>query len=998
APIAPTSVASVLRLLTKQQTARTHRVALPALQFKSHPTTFLEAGKAQHTGPQGQRTNQPRAQGINLNCCKAAQALMHQIALNKSADFVLVSEYNRVEGPNWYADGTNKAAIVNVTKSRRLDKDGHQEPGFRWVCDRGLRIYSCYWSPNSTLQEYEDFISRLDASIRLPATEILLTGDFNAKHSDWGCPRNDRRGEVLADLITSAGLVVCNRGNKNTFSRGSIIDLTIASPRTAHTITKWTVLDEESLSDHYYLYFEINTGAPERRNPRVPKIDLKKLKETFAPEIRHPLLDCTDAETKSRALTDIIHECRRSTHAEKKPRKSVHWWNPELSVLHSAANHLRRVFQRKRKRHGPAASTAEETAAKEAKRELTRAIKRAKETSWKILCDQVQRDPWGLPYKLVMGKLTRPPPIPELNVPGRLQHIVDGLFPKHPRRDNSTWLHNQQLDGTPWKIDIEELKTAASRLRNKISPGIDGIPNEVVKVIVALNPTILLNVYNTCLAEDCLGKLFEKILDARLRRHLDDTGGLDDRQFGFRKGRSTIDALNTLRSTIKGTKLKIGVLTMDIKNAFNSAPWAAIMKAMYEKDVPAYLQQMVGSYLEDRKLLVEGGDDGTKQIDVTCGVPQGSVLGPTLWNILYDGLLRVRLSIGVKFLAFTDDVALVAEARDSIQLEQLLSVSARKVKDWLTDNRLQLALYKCEAMIITNTRTNNDMHITIGGFEISTCNSLKYLGLQLDSKWSFTNHAKAVTAKAGKTVQNLTRILPNISAAKSRKRMLLSNVVHSILLYGAPVWVQNMSKTGWSELLKIQRRIALRVTSAYCTVSGAAIGVISSIAPLDLMAIERKNILDRRGIPNTQHTEETLLSWENRWNNCTKGRWTHSLIRDLGAWTKRKHWTINFHLTQALSGHGCFSEYLHRFGKLNSPECWYCGHPSDDAYHTIFVCDAWYRVRNETEVTLGKRLSPDNMVACMLSSKSSWTRIDNMVHHIMTSKESEERRRQGAAG
>jgi len=268
---------------------------------------------------------------INLNCCKAAQALMHQTALEKSADFVLISEYNRVEGPNWYADGTNKAAIVNVTKSR-LDNEGRLEPGFRWVCDRGLRIYSCYWSPNSTLQEYEDFISRLEASIRRTATEILLTGDFNAKHSDWGCPRNDRRGEVLADLITSTGLVVCNRGNTNTFSRGTIIDLTIASPRTAQKITKWTVLDEESLSDHYYLYFEINVGTPDRRNPRVPKIDLQKLKATFNPVRRHPLLDYTDAEAKARALTDTIHECRRPTHAGKIPRRSVHWWNPEISV------------------------------------------------------------------------------------------------------------------------------------------------------------------------------------------------------------------------------------------------------------------------------------------------------------------------------------------------------------------------------------------------------------------------------------------------------------------------------------------------------------------------------------------------------------------------------------------------------------------------------------------------------------------------------------------
>lgn len=71
---------------------------------------------------------------INLDRCIVAQALMHQIALEKSADFIQTSEQNRVEGPNWYADETNKAAIINVKKST-LENEGRDELGFR--CNRG---------------------------------------------------------------------------------------------------------------------------------------------------------------------------------------------------------------------------------------------------------------------------------------------------------------------------------------------------------------------------------------------------------------------------------------------------------------------------------------------------------------------------------------------------------------------------------------------------------------------------------------------------------------------------------------------------------------------------------------------------------------------------------------------------------------------------------------------------------------------------------------------
>lgn len=74
--------------------------------------------------------------------------------------------------------------------------------------------------------------------------------------------------------------------------------------------------------------------------------------------------------------------------------------------------------------------------------------------------------------------------------------------------------------------------------------------------------------------------------------------------------------------------------------------------------------------LENRSLIFESGGVEEK-ITVTCGVLQGSVLGPTLWNVLYNGLLRTLLPPGVEYLAFTDDVALVAKATDSIRLQSL---------------------------------------------------------------------------------------------------------------------------------------------------------------------------------------------------------------------------------------------------------------------------------------------------------------------------------------
>jgi hypothetical protein len=112
----------------------------------------------------------------------------------------------------------------------------------------------------------------------------------------------------------------------------------------------------------------------------------------------------------------------------------------------------------------------------------------------------------------------------------------------------------------------------------------------------------------------------------------------------------------------------------------------------------------------------------------------------------------------VEYLAFANDVALVAKAIDSIGLEQRLILSAQRVNDWLTRTGLSLAAQKCETMVITNTRTYNDMTITIDGYHMESSKCVKYLGINIDSRWWFSKHARIVAAKAGKTVQGLSCI------------------------------------------------------------------------------------------------------------------------------------------------------------------------------------------------------------------------------------------------
>ena len=182
-----------------------------------------------------------------------------------------------------------------------------------------------------------------------------------------------------------------------------------------------------------------------------------------------------------------------------------------------------------------------------------------------------------------------------------------------------------------------------------------------------------------------------------------------DKQFGFRKGRSTIDAIDLMDKTaneaISGRRWKNGekeyclVAALNIKNAFNFARWNRIMEALERMKVPWYLWKMVASYFSD-KILKYDTEEGPKEYRVTGGVPQGSVLGPLLWNIMYDGFLQLKLPRAVTPVAFANNVALVIVGKHLEELSNLFSVSFKKYQEYLDFIGLELAEHKTGAVLV----------------------------------------------------------------------------------------------------------------------------------------------------------------------------------------------------------------------------------------------------------------------------------------------------------
>ncbi|GBP96675.1 Putative 115 kDa protein in type-1 retrotransposable element R1DM [Eumeta japonica] len=142
-----------------------------------------------------------------------------------------------------------------------------------------------------------------------------------------------------------------------------------------------------------------------------------------------------------------------------------------------------------------------------------------------------------------------------------------------------------------------------------------------------------------------LGKILEKIL-LELAPGL--RGGISGNQHGFVPGRSTSTALNDILGVSRGSAAKyVQLIFLDISGAFDNAWWPMVLT---KGGVPRW-----------RRSRVE---------EVHNGVPQGSVLGPALWNVLLDDLLRLPFPAGVKTVAYADDVTVLVEASSRAEIER----------------------------------------------------------------------------------------------------------------------------------------------------------------------------------------------------------------------------------------------------------------------------------------------------------------------------------------
>lgn len=308
-------------------------------------------------------------------------------------------------------------------------------------------------------------------------------------------------------------------------------------------------------------------------------------------------------------------------------------------------------------------------------------------------------------------------------------------------------------------------------------------------------------------------KVAEKIIKKRMLTFLQKNKVLVDEQFGFRQGHSTVDQLARFVNQITlnfNKKLHTGAMLLDIEKAFDTVWHLGLIYKMILLNFPRYLINLIFSYLQNREMFVFLNGFKSLIRKLLAGVPQGSVLGPILFLIFINDAPKIK---GVDDSIFADDKLMyTASYRISAivkRLRQALKVNKRYYHKW----KIKLNDSKTEIIIFTKRRP------TLIDFEmdnriIQWSDYVKYLGVLLDTKLTFTKHVNYLTSKAIATLIKLYPIFNRRSFFSPENKMLLYKViVRSALTYACPVWSM-MCKSNFDKLQVVQNKF-LRLVGNY---------------------------------------------------------------------------------------------------------------------------------------------------------------------------------------
>ena len=250
-----------------------------------------------------------------------------------------------------------------------------------------------------------------------------------------------------------------------------------------------------------------------------------------------------------------------------------------------------------------------------------------------------------------------------------------------------------------------------------------------------------------------------------------------------------------------------GMIMIDLQKAFDCVDHDLLLKKLSAMGVTSI--DWFCSYLNDRSQCTNVAGVDSSFLSVACGVPQGSILGPTLFLCYINDMssaLRCKLSL------YADDSALVFSGPNPITVADFLSAELDTCRKWLVDNRLSLHLGKTECILFGTRRRlarGVEFDVRLGDAPINRVTSVKYLGVTLDQYLDFSVHVDHIIKKASGKLSFLYRNHSFLDLFSCK--LLCQTLIFSSLEYCATSWYSGLS-CSLREALNVCQRKCVRFT------------------------------------------------------------------------------------------------------------------------------------------------------------------------------------------
>lgn len=410
-------------------------------------------------------------------------------------------------------------------------------------------------------------------------------------------------------------------------------------------------------------------------------------------------------------------------------------------------------------------------------------------------------------------------------------NLGPSLASKIPDTNNSQSFINFLNHPSPHNLKFEivseaEVSKAIDSINSKSSSGFDGLSTKLLKSIknIILKPiTLTINQslktgifpsklkiskiiplfkkddkhsitnYRPISLLPAISKIFEKIILTQITSHFNTHKLFFNGQYGFRTGHSTelaaLDLVDKITQSLDSGNIPFNVY-IDLSKAFETIDHKILLYKLKYYGFNETSLKLLENYLLERKQYVHYNNVNSKLLNSSCGVPQGSILGPLLF-IIYTNDLHHSSSL-FNFLTYADDTTLFGNINsfksNNYTISQSINKELTKVNKWLELNKLSLNTNKTKFMIFSKQHKKIIIpSLAINNKEIENVQSFNFLGIEINQTLTWCNHINKLAPKISRTIgviNKLRNILPQKILIMLYNSLILPQLNYGILLWG----------------------------------------------------------------------------------------------------------------------------------------------------------------------------------------------------------------------